>query len=470
MSSRVWSALGQLDSNLQVIQSKIERLRAGLEADKDQLLPGALMDACGHAAQVRDLIYAERPDAEWTDRESLELLIVDLEVAARERQNQRRRARLLALADELESGSVRHRFANRTAELNGLRLEAVSQLRAQAVQPEQEKDLPGPEARQWLHWACNLDEKDNVSELAQLASDFHALDLFTAEMEEQYWVPAAHLEDRTPVPDKPSSASFHAQGAPTTNAPGAKPAVADSDHLPEAHRSGEPSSDLLEATVPIFGDLARAERHASPWLVAAGVGVLCASLAGVYHFHGGSDARNTAVTVAGIPSASSTQGSHSGAQETSSATSIPAQDSQQPKTADQQAAAKPEGGLAAALLHKQAAEGMQDNIGLSVESCGRVSSQSIECWGYLSNLREKDSRISLYRVNVVDGNGNSFDLSGGGQAAFASHDFKVPAQSRVRYSVKVPDNDPEARTLTLYVDVNNPRNVEYTFRDVPITE
>jgi hypothetical protein len=126
---------------------------------------------------------------------------------------------------------------------------------------------------------------------------------------------------------------------------------------------------------------------------------------------------------------------------------------------------------AKALLHRQASEGPQDNILLSMENCERTHATGIECWGYISSQRDKDSKVSLYRVDVVDGKGNSFDLNSKGQTTFADvHDFNVPAQSKVKYSIKVPDNDKEVRTLTLYLDVNNPHGSEYTFRDIPVAD
>jgi len=131
----------------------------------------------------------------------------------------------------------------------------------------------------------------------------------------------------------------------------------------------------------------------------------------------------------------------------------------------------PSAGGAKALLHREASEGPQEKILLSMENCERTIPAGIECWGYISNQRDKDSKVSLYRVDVIDGKGNSFDLTGKGHADFSdTHDFNIPAQSKVKYSIKVPDSDKEARTLTLYLDVNNPRLSEYTFRDVPISD
>jgi len=83
--------------------------------------------------------------------------------------------------------------------LNTLRAEAVKQLRTEAARSDQEKELPGPDAGEWVHWACNLQESNDSSTLAELHRDFSALDRFAGEMEENYWVPG----DRNRAPAEP---------------------------------------------------------------------------------------------------------------------------------------------------------------------------------------------------------------------------------------------------------------------------
>jgi hypothetical protein len=123
------------------------------------------------------------------------------------------------------------------------------------------------------------------------------------------------------------------------------------------------------------------------------------------------------------------------------------------------------------LLHRQPAEGPQDNILLSIENCGRGTPGNVECWGYVSNVGGANSRVSLDRVDVVDSRGNSFSLDRNGQFAFAGgHSSEVAPGSRVKFTIKVPDQDAAARTLTLYMDLSNPRSLEYTFRDVPVAQ
>src|SRR5271157_5027000 len=90
-------------------------------------------------------IYAERPDADWKNRRALDPVIHELEISEARRNQQQRRTKLLDLANELEAGRVAHRLDARTKEPNTLRLEAVEELRKEAV-AEQVKELPGPNA------------------------------------------------------------------------------------------------------------------------------------------------------------------------------------------------------------------------------------------------------------------------------------------------------------------------------------
>lgn len=179
------SALAKLDDSLQGIRLQVEQLGAGMEVNSQQL-DDLLAEARHHGATLRDLITADYPDAKWVDRESLGQLVEDLEIAIR--RNQERRAKLVALAAELEAGTVRHRFQARSTELNALRLDAIKELRSEAALPEQGKELPGPNASDWLHWVCNLEDDKHAAEISNLRRDFPALESFAAEIEESYWV------------------------------------------------------------------------------------------------------------------------------------------------------------------------------------------------------------------------------------------------------------------------------------------
>ena len=136
MPSPWQSGLAKLDASLQPLQSQLDRLQAGLEVSDAELFH-SLDEAQQSAAAVRDSILAERSDLSWSDRGSLEQVIQQLEAAAREQVNQQRRNKLLELANELETGTVKHRVEARTTALNALRLEAVGELR-NAAAAEQE--------------------------------------------------------------------------------------------------------------------------------------------------------------------------------------------------------------------------------------------------------------------------------------------------------------------------------------------
>lgn len=228
MSSAFWSELAKLDDSLLAVQSQVDWMRAGFEFDDDQLMQ-SLTSARQHGATVRDLIRAERSDAKWGDRDSLERLIHELEIAAQERRNQLRRNKLVALANELEAGTIKHRLEARAAALGKLRQEAIKQLRTEATLADQVKDLPGPAASRWLSWACNLQEEKDGFALSRMRKDFAAVERFVAGMEESYWVPGIAVAEGagqpagaaprlpkvpSPPPGAPVFATSTSQGKP----------------------------------------------------------------------------------------------------------------------------------------------------------------------------------------------------------------------------------------------------------------
>lgn len=585
MSSPFLSELTKLDSSLRTLQTQVDRARAGLEFDEDQLKL-TLVEARQQGAALRELIRAENAEATWSDREALEHLILALEIAAEERRKQQRRTKLLDLAGALEAGGIKHRVSARAASLNALRLKAIEQLKADASGPEQEKELPGPAASEWLHWVCNLQEGSDAAVLAELRKDFAAVEAFAAAMEESFWVPGERAAEVAGPAADPVAAP-QASASPNTKAsepagpvrigpgrlpqhvraqfdravhtgdfsealslcydpPSESPAVPQTtwhsvastpwqpgavavareplvtpetaspplkfcekcgrtypsryqvcpfdtialrdlpESVPDAlieasaprakkivlpgfvdvsetdpaaasssvqiatsqeaaslsdadDRTHQAIPDFNAAISPSFGELVVSKSHTARWVAAAILVVLCAIFVWM-HFRGS----NTAKAESSVANAASSS------------------DPQPAQTAASADAPKP-------LLHRQASEGAQDKIMLSMEFCQRSNAAGIECWGYISNQRDKDSKVSLFRVDVIDGKGNSFDLWSKGHTSFSdTHDFTVPAQSKVKYSIKVPDNDKEARTLTLYLDVDNPRLSEYTFRDIPI--
>ena len=194
MSFPLWSILEKLDDSLRTVQSQVDGLGAALEVDDEQVSQ-TLMDAWHQVVRLRDLIFAERPEADWSDREALQKLIHELEIAAQARRDQQCRTRLLNLANELDAGRVQHRRESRSTALNALRLEAVKKLRTEAARPEHVKDLPGPKPSEWLRWACSLEDEKDALLLSTLRKDFDALEHFVGEMEEDYWVPAQPVQE-----------------------------------------------------------------------------------------------------------------------------------------------------------------------------------------------------------------------------------------------------------------------------------
>lgn len=184
MLSPFSSVLAKLDESLQTVQIQIERLRGGLDPDEDQLRR-SLADACHYATILGDLISVRRSNANETDHRALDRLIHELKIL---RRTQRRRLRLLNLAAELSTGQIDHHRVNRTKELNQLRLQAVRELLEMATNSSQEKDLPGPTAGMWLHWACGLQRETEVAMLQTLRRDFPAVEEFFAAIDERYWV------------------------------------------------------------------------------------------------------------------------------------------------------------------------------------------------------------------------------------------------------------------------------------------
>ncbi len=238
MSSPLFAALAKLDESLQDIQIQVDWLRAGIEVGDDDF-QRSLNDAHQNALSVRDMVSAERPNARWGDRVALEQLMHDLEREAQIRVTEQRRSRLMDLASELDGGAVRHRFESRAASLNSLRLDAVRELRVAAALPNQDKELPGPTAGEWMHWLCNLPEDSYSAVFEQLRGNFPALEAFTVEMEESYWAPgegrgdaASNAASRAPEP-APGSRDRQTQSVPVI-----------SDYRKPAHNVRVPAADV----------------------------------------------------------------------------------------------------------------------------------------------------------------------------------------------------------------------------------
>jgi hypothetical protein len=282
MSSAFWSELAKLDDSLLAVQSQVDWMRAGFEFDDDQLTQN-VTEARQHGAALRDLVHVERADAKWSDRQSLERLIHELEIAAQERRNQQRRNKLSDLANELEAGTIKHRLEARAAVLSKLRQEAVKQLKTEAALADQVKDLPGPAANQWLRWACNLQEEKDGFALSRLRKDFTAVDRFVAAMEESYFVPGkVSPESARQASEGPSRPRSPQPGAPvfaTNTSPGKPPLSVRPQYDQAATRSGSNgeavamSYEAPSAEAAALAETARSPEPATRWQAAtAGVG------------------------------------------------------------------------------------------------------------------------------------------------------------------------------------------------------
>ena len=522
MGSPFRSALEQLDESLQAIEYELGCLHGGLELGEDQLWES--MDrAQQSAAALRELIHEQRPDANWRNREDLLLLIDDLEQEAATQVMEARRQKLIDLADELNVGKVKHRFESRVSALNELRSAAVAELRDQAASAEPDKDVPGPAAPDWISWACNLRDDTDAEAFAVLRESFPALEQFAGEMEESYWVPAQpgfergappprsqppalkpapRSDRRTPPPavviaktttQDSYKSTGHGGTTGETGAPsGATPTetqlnstvtmytvpsrlksivektpapppavVPKEDVMEEAAADSGEGDEVIVKEEDVIADEAFETSHAvdspltfgvdpSPkkpiavWIAAGLVAAVGLTFLGVHFFGSGSnDKSGVAMAAASKPALTASAGAAG----------------QDPSAA----------GAATSANGRQPVEGAQRQLLLNVEQCLRSVTGGVECKGYVTNLGAQASRVTLDGVDVVDGKGNSFNLNNNGQVNFSTgRSSSIAAGGREPYTVKVPDKDPDAKTLTLYVDVNNPHGLEYTFRDIPI--
>jgi protein TonB len=197
MSSSLWpSALSSLDDSLGLYRDSLGKLKAATAVDIDEVIEHLEL-AVEFAADLRALISSELPGATWETREELDALIEEeIESSQKAKDLEERRLHLLALATELERGSIVHRRAIRVEELNQFRGQAVSELRSQADMEEATPVLPGPEAREWVSWACALQEPEDTESIKTLRERFTQVDNFIANLEPNMWVPA-----KGPIPE-----------------------------------------------------------------------------------------------------------------------------------------------------------------------------------------------------------------------------------------------------------------------------
>jgi hypothetical protein len=187
MSSLWPSTIASLDDSLDLLSESLEKLKAAKSVNISEVIE-QLKTAAESARNLSALVSAELPEATWQNREQLDGLLEKIEEQVEARNVERQRSALLALAAELERGTIVHRRALRVSQMNQLRDRAVSELQAQAGVQGIPKTLPGPDSDEWIEWAWGLQEPDDAESLRTLRSAFPHLDEFIANLEPNMWV------------------------------------------------------------------------------------------------------------------------------------------------------------------------------------------------------------------------------------------------------------------------------------------
>jgi len=182
----VWpSTITSLNESLAALQGSLTKLRAAKSVDVTELID-QLKAAAESSRNLRALVLSEMPEASWQGREELENIVEEISRRIEARNLEQRRSRLLALAGELERGTITHRRAVRVTQLNQLRDQAIKELRSQAALAAP-PTLPGPESDEWIDWACNLKDPEDAEHLQTLRDGFAQLDEFVANLEPDMW-------------------------------------------------------------------------------------------------------------------------------------------------------------------------------------------------------------------------------------------------------------------------------------------
>ncbi len=218
MSSLWPSALASLDSSLAVLNESLGKLKAAKSVNITEVIQ-QLTTAAESARIVRTSVSSELPDVAWQNREELDALIRQIQKTQEIRALEQLRSRLLALATELERGSIVHRRAVRVTQLNQLRDQAIRELRSQAGAEGAPPTLPGPEAAGWIEWASSLKEPEDSKSLEVLRNGFAHLDDFVANLEANMWIAAASPTlDTLPEAERSADAARRAMSAGGTQA------------------------------------------------------------------------------------------------------------------------------------------------------------------------------------------------------------------------------------------------------------
>jgi len=159
------------------------------------------------------------------------------------------RFRLLALATELTHGSIQHHRTIRVSQLNRLRQEAINELRSRAESEAVPSTLPGPEAHNWIEWACGLREPEDTKALESLRFGFPYLDDFVANLDLDVWSTGRSLPEEVQVEnedavDKVPQEPCRVEAAKVDDSP------VSSRSTPIALKAAKPSEEFEESQVP----------------------------------------------------------------------------------------------------------------------------------------------------------------------------------------------------------------------------
>ena len=182
MSSISRSAPAPLNDDLTLFCESLGRLKAGQPVHIAEVIK-QFERAAESARNLRLSILSELPGISWANREELDALLEEI----RKRQ-EANRTHLLALATELEHGRIVHRRPARVNRLNQLRGQAIKELQSQAGLEGSSQTLPGPEADQWIEWACGLKEPEDIESILSIRNGFARLDKFIANLEPEMWI------------------------------------------------------------------------------------------------------------------------------------------------------------------------------------------------------------------------------------------------------------------------------------------
>jgi len=213
--SVVAETLKSLSEQAKLCHEKIDQLEAAQSLNRGEVLGevGKLLDACQH---LRDAILSEENTASWKTKSELSALVSRLDDAAAKRRS------YLELAQFLATGTISHRRERTRQERLALRDAAVNEL-MEISERQTPPELPGPEAENWLEWACSLEDETNDAELQQLKNGFPRLDDFVRQLEIDWWSngPQASRGAAKSTPKVAPAASIpEPNGAPLSNGNG----------------------------------------------------------------------------------------------------------------------------------------------------------------------------------------------------------------------------------------------------------